>query len=149
MIPRMSDDVARTCARCGDIRPLADFPLRRKGGVTRFGHCRDCKAAYQRQWYERNRVRHLANVAAIKRELRALHRQIVVAAKSVPCADCGVQHPPYVMDFDHVRGVKRWEIGRAKGTVPTASLLAEIAKCDVVCSNCHRIRTHRRRGGMA
>jgi hypothetical protein len=66
--------------------------------------------------------------------------------KSVPCADCGQTYPPYVMDFDHCRGVKLFNIsqigvGRMKGR---AIIEAELAKCDVVCSNCHRIRTHSR-----
>lgn len=82
--------------------------MRRKDGTARFTHCRDCKAAYQRQWYERNRARHIANVNEIRRRLRDEHRRIVREAKSQPCADCGVRYPPYVMDFDHVRGPKRW-----------------------------------------
>jgi hypothetical protein len=135
----------RSCSRCRRLRPVEDFPLRRKEGTARFTHCRECKAAYQRQWYARNRERHIANVNEVRRRLRADHQRIVAAAKSRPCTDCGVQYPPYVMDFDHVRGKKLWEIGTAKGTVATAALLAEVAKCDVVCSNCHRIRTHHRR----
>lgn len=143
----MADDLTlfRTCARCREDRPEQDFPLRRKDGTRRHGHCRDCKAAYQRQWYERNRSRHISNVNEIRRRLRNEHRRIVRKAKSQPCADCGVRYPPYVMDFDHVRGQKRWDIGSSKGAVTTAALLAEILKCDVVCSNCHRMRTHRRR----
>jgi len=46
------------------------------------------------------------------------------------------------MDFDHVRGEKVLSISAMvhKG-FSWESILAEIAKCDVVCSNCHRIRT--------
>lgn len=138
-------DVPKTCARCRRQLPLREFPLRRKDGTKRYGHCRSCKAAYQRQWYERNRARHIANVAVIRRRTAAEHRTIVNQAKATPCTDCGLTYPPYVMDFDHVRGRKLGEIGRMKGKVTTATLRAEIAKCDVVCSNCHRIRTHRRR----
>ena len=143
----MDDPATKTCARCGQIRLVEDFPLRRKDGSKRYGHCRDCKAAYQRQWYERNRERHIENVNAIRRELRRKHAAIVAREKSRPCVDCGVTYPPYVMDFDHVRGEKLKEIGVMRGTVSTRVLLAEIAKCEVVCSNCHRIRTHRRRTG--
>jgi hypothetical protein len=138
----------RTCSRCRRQRSVEDFPLRRKDGTRRHTHCRDCKAAYQREWYERNRARHIANVNVIRNELRLAHRRIIEAAKSRPCADCGVRYPPYVMDFDHVRGTKLWAIGEKKGAVSTAALLAEIAKCEVVCANWHRIRTYRRRMGM-
>ncbi|AJD82175.1 HNH endonuclease [Mycobacterium phage Cosmo] len=50
------------------------------------------------------------------------------------------------MDFDHVRGVKEFNIGsyRTK-SYSLQRIRDEIAKCDVVCSNCHRIRTHDRK----
>lgn len=62
-----------------------------------------------------------------------------------PCADCGQKYPYYVMDFDHrdkeqkVADVSK--LLRVKGTV---AVFDEIEKCDVVCANCHRMRTHRR-----
>lgn len=52
------------------------------------------------------------------------------------------------MDWDHRPGtVKSFDIGSAvaKLGIGLARLLEEIAKCDLVCSNCHRIRTHLRR----
>jgi len=67
------------------------------------------------------------------------------------CMDCGLMSPyPEVYDFDHrpgvdkVRDVSRLYAGSMR------DLVAEIAKCDVVCANCHRIRTFDRksaRGG--
>jgi len=59
--------------------------------------------------------------------------------------DCGRTFPAFVMDFDHRDG-KQFEIGtgQARG-YGIKTLVAEIAKCDLVCSNCHRIRTFARR----
>lgn len=72
-------------------------------------------------------------------------RRIVEAAKSVPCLDCGIQYPPHVMQFDHVRGEKCLNIGSATARVKNLDALREeIAKCDVVCANCHAERTHSR-----
>lgn len=75
---------------------------------------------------------------------RAKVRRIIEAAKSVPCMDCGATLPSYCMDFDHVRGVKLINIGAALGAWASdiPKLMEEIAKCDIVCSNCHRKRTH-------
>lgn len=73
------------------------------------------------------------------------NRNIIIRAKAVPCADCGVRYPPYVMDFDHVRGDKVDLVPRmAVRPVSLLHLLREIAKCEVVCANCHRLRTSRR-----
>ena len=102
---------------------------------------RAAHSANVRRWRERN-----PEEALLTKERRAANRQrnrdIITAAKDVPCMDCGVRYPPFVMDFDHrdpatkVRGV---------GSMQTSSvemLMAEIEKCDVVCSNCHRVRTY-------
>jgi hypothetical protein len=74
--------------------------------------------------------------------------QLLDELRHVPCSDCGGRFPPCAMDFDHrdarakVQGVTRM-VGRAG----TARILAEVAKCDIVCANCHRARTYHRRSG--
>jgi hypothetical protein len=60
--------------------------------------------------------------------------------------DCGQTFPPECMDFDHVRGKKCAAVGTLRGH-KLSFLAAEIAKCDLVCSNCHRIRTRQRAKG--
>jgi hypothetical protein len=63
-----------------------------------------------------------------------------------PCVDCGNSNP-VVLDFDHLPEFeKNFDIGRAVGSSGRSweSIHAEIKKCDVVCSNCHRIRTSSR-----
>ena len=73
-------------------------------------------------------------------------RDFVDEMKSAPCMDCGRTFPPVAMDFDHVRGEKAFSISK-RLMAKRETILVEIAKCDLVCSNCHRIRTHERRGG--
>lgn len=74
-------------------------------------------------------------------------RQIIREAKDRPCADCGIAYPYYVMQFDHVQGVKKFNIGVVGPTVSRDRLMAEISKCEVVCANCHAERTYTRRLG--
>jgi hypothetical protein len=63
-----------------------------------------------------------------------------------PCADCGCDYPSYVMDFDHVRGKKVANIAKLVSACrPLLMIQDEIAKCDIVCANCHRLRTHQGR----
>lgn len=70
-------------------------------------------------------------------------RRIIQVLKSQPCHDCKVQYPYWVMDFDHVRGKKSFNMG-VGANKSLANLMTEIDKCDVVCANCHRARTFRR-----
>ena len=79
---------------------------------------------------------------------RARKRAVVDALKQKPCQDCGVAYPPYVMDFDHVWGKKFASVADiVASTSSERMLLEEIEKCDLVCANCHRERTHRRLKG--
>lgn len=62
------------------------------------------------------------------------------------CADCAMWFPACAMDFDHVTGVKVKSISRMVQDGQALDVLtAEIAKCEVVCACCHRIRTEARR----
>lgn len=64
--------------------------------------------------------------------------------KHDPCMDCSKKYPIECMQFDHVRGTKRQTVASMTGSGwPT--VLKELAKCDLVCSNCHCRRTHNRR----
>jgi hypothetical protein len=69
----------------------------------------------------------------------------VISLKQKPCMDCGVQYPHYVMDFDHRdRKTKLTTINRMVNyhSFSQEKILEEMAKCDLVCANCHRIRTY-------
>ena len=63
-----------------------------------------------------------------------------------PCLDCG-EKDPIVLEFDHL-GDKDFNIAKGIRDRNWKTVLAEIAKCDVVCANCHRRRTARRGGFM-
>jgi len=137
-------DADRPCSRCRRTLPTERFARKGKDGAARQPWCRDCKAEYQRAWYQRNRERHIRNVRLLKQRQEVVNRRIIQQAKDVPCGDCGCRYPPWVMDFDHVRGRKAGNVGEML-SAGTPALQREIAKCEVVCANCHRQRTHDRR----
>lgn len=112
----------------------------------------DARAAARKRWRAANREkenaatrrRRRANPEREKQAIalwRASQRSVIEAAKAKPCADCGGTFPSVVMDFDHVRGDKLFNIGSAGAHHGRQALLDEIAKCEVVCANCHRLRT--------
>ena len=70
-------------------------------------------------------------------------RDVVRAAKRQPCKDCGRRLPYYCMDFDHV-GEKKFNISNGLRDVTMEELLEEIAKTEIVCAVCHRIREFKR-----
>jgi hypothetical protein len=103
---------------------------------------------YIRHWYQKNRALHIARVQRATAKRRALFQERINRLKEKPCVDCGVWYPPYIMDFDHVAGEKVDDICNLRKAAGWQSILDEIAKCEVVCANCHRARTHFRRLGQ-
>jgi hypothetical protein len=103
-----------------------------------------------RTW-QRHRVRPPAAPGAsryLDRKRTNWRRQATILdrCRAVPCSDCGERYPPCAMDFDHRDpSTKRAAVTRMIGRAGTQRLLDEIAKCDIVCANCHRLRTLRRR----
>lgn len=104
---------------------------------------REARKTYWDQWYQKNRQRHIKAQRQHQRKIADVMR----TEKQKPCADCSIEYPYYVMHYDHVRGEKLIEVSRMRRRFGYQQVLAEIAKCEVVCSNCHAERTHRRACG--
>lgn len=97
---------------------------------------------------EYNHEYYLANQPGIisNQRLRVIARVAIVnKAKDKPCSDCKVKYAPHIMQFDHVRGEKKFTIGEMVHKRSIAMLVEEISKCEVVCANCHADRTYQRR----
>jgi hypothetical protein len=75
----------------------------------------------------------------------------MIELKGAPCDDCSCSFDACCMDFDHRDGTtKSYNVGSMFAHHYSRELIeAEIAKCDLVCANCHRIRTRDRRTGSA
>ena len=132
----------KRCSKCRKTRLMTQFGLdeRRKDG--RKSWCQQCHVNGTMASYRRNNGRYVERA----RQSRKVIRAVLDKAKKKPCTDCGNSYPPYVMDFDHRPG-NRKSFGLANAVNSHKALLEiqeEIAKCDVVCANCHRERTHQR-----
>jgi hypothetical protein len=138
------DISGRRCGRCNKVKALADFNWRRKGRGQRDNMCRACRAAYKREHYLANKQRYVDQARGRKQQL-ALQRTayLVEYFRTHPCVDCG-QTDAVVLEFDHLRD-KSFDVAQALPYRSWKSILDEIAKCEVVCANCHRRRTAQRR----
>lgn len=64
--------------------------------------------------------------------------------ESGSCKDCGVAYPYYVMEYDHIEDNKIRSVAKITSNGSMDQVIKEIAKCDLICSNCHKIRTWER-----
>ena len=81
---------------------------------------------------------------SVRKQKEFLARYIKEIKEKNPCIDCKIWYPYYVMDFDHVRGRKHKNVSELIDSLSKKKIDEEIAKCEIVCSNCHRVRTHDR-----
>jgi len=84
---------------------------------------------------------------SIKKQKETLAQYLKDLKEKNPCMDCKISYPYYMMDFDHVRGTKQANVAELINTLSKKRLDEEIAKCEIVCSNCHRARTYLRKIG--
>lgn len=130
----------RRCGRCGEAKAAEEFAWRRKARGQRDNYCRPCRAAYKKEHYALHRDRYI-DAAMRRRRALAIERanSLVEFFATHPCVDCG-EGDPVVLEFDHL-GDKEFNIAKGLRDRSWRALLDEIAKCDVVCANCHRRRT--------
>jgi hypothetical protein len=137
----------RRCGRCNTKKSLDEFAWRRKDLGQRDNYCRPCRAAYKREHYKANRQRYIDQAVRRKRALGTERLDFLIAyLRKHPCVDCG-ETDIVVLEFDHLRD-KKFGIAQGLRDREWQSVLDEMAKCEVVCANCHRRRTARR-GGFA
>ena len=83
----------------------------------------------------------------LKKEIEITKKEIKQRIKEIKevkgYIDCGINNH-IVLDFDHIKD-KKYNVSRMIHDGFTwASIKKEIAKCEIVCANCHRIRTYKR-----
>lgn len=145
----------------------------RKHGATEFylslgkrqsRSCKVCRRGYDQRRMARQRLASMlvrfANTPTSKIRLTASDRRMVaqhsrraelvrlrkrklVGLFGGRCQDCGIIGPPVIYQFDHRDpATKKFDIA-SKGRCSWRVLIPELEKCDLVCANCHAIRTAR------
>jgi hypothetical protein len=134
----------KKCPKCKQIKFLEAYAKHTGKPDGLQSWCRECKKAADAEYYQENKGKYLK----YNRDQYARYRRRLDELKSLPCADCGGNFPPYVMDFDHLDAtIKKFNVGVNK-RYGWEVMLREVAKCELVCANCHRIRTHQRRNRL-
>lgn len=143
-------DSERICSGChGDPKPKSSFTA--SGWV--FGYCKVCRKSQNKVYRSTNsivlkvkfRERYdnglKETIVKTNQSRRAKTRKMIAALKDAPCVDCSCRFDWFVMEFDHI-GEKTYGLGEiARRGWTLDRIKTEIAKCELVCSCCHRLRT--------
>lgn len=130
----------KVCISCQQEKSETEFSRKGEGFQSR---CKKCFAAYHRHYYKKNKDKYITKNRLNKNRQRVRLRKILWSVKQSPCQDCGGNFHPWVMELDHRDDTEKIAavanlVGRG---CTDEKLLNEIKKCDVVCANCHRMRT--------
>lgn len=122
------------CSKCDKEKPLTDFSNRksRKGEIQKHRICKPCLTQGKKEWLHNK-----------QQELRSYIFNYLLDKQ---CVICGLKDI-LVLEFDHRNPKeKSFNIGKACAgkdfVVKLDELIAEVAKCDVMCRNCHQRKTH-------
>ena len=135
----------KRCYKCKQEKLLECFSKNAhcKDGLS--AQCKECHKIMRKEHYEKNKQKILLQVYKKQDE----YCEWLDGLKNKPCTDCHISYPHYVMDFDHVGNDKEFSVSHARrGNWGREKILKEISKCELVCANCHRERTHKRICGI-
>jgi hypothetical protein len=123
--------LVKTCSNCKQQLAVEEF--HRKGD----GHqpnCKSCQNAINRERYRQNKDAHIKHVAA---NVKARNEKFYKWKQTLQCTKCGELHPS-CLDFHHLNShEKEFHVSDACYKKGWGSIIAEIAKCVVLCKNCH------------
>jgi hypothetical protein len=137
----------KTCTKCRATRSEKDFAFRNKALGKRHQICKFCNNTGGKEHYARYKDYYKEKAKLRDVTMRVeLRKQLLNYLSKQACADCS-ESDPVVLEFDHVRKNKNKTISALITRKSSWNMiLKEIAKCDVVCANCHRRRTYLRCG---
>lgn len=132
----MNLPLLKECCTCHELKPLSKFNKRQQSSDGLQSRCRDCS----RMWYLGNRTAHMANAALRRNRVRGeLQDKLARYLQAHPCVDCG-ETDIRCLEFDHLDPTAK--VAAVSFMVQEvwswARIIAEIQKCVVRCSNCHR-----------
>ena len=133
----------KRCAKCKDVKNIEAFGKnkRKKDGLQTY--CRKCQKILKDRHYQDNKAYYFEKAKKADRKREKYFREL---KDGKFCVDCGTKYPYYVLQYDHLDG-KEFNISDAvyRRGLGKQKILNEIARCDIVCANCHAIRTHKRK----
>ena len=133
----------KICTLCKQERDAeSDFNWKYKERGIHHSRCKLCQSQLSKDHYEKNKQAYGARARVRDSIVIPENRKrLIEYLTHHPCVDCG-QPDVRVLDFDHVRGEKHRHISQMINIACSwAAIEAEIAKCEVRCANCHRIKT--------
>lgn len=129
----------KTCSKCDQEKPLNQYNKQSKTKDGLYSQCKDCARESNKKSYFRTSGKRNQYLIARRRRL-AKERNEKIKTIKIACKQCGFDHFA-ALDFHHIDPKqKTMDIMYLKWSgCSDKTFWDEVAKCEVLCSNCHRI----------
>jgi len=126
----------KTCTGCKERKPFADFNKKSSGKFGLQAYCRQCSSEHGRAFYHKKLDHNRARVSKRKKELLAKFEAYKAVQVCLVCDEATY----CCLEFHHLdAGEKDLEVSvMARKGYSWERVMEEIAKCAVLCSNCHK-----------
>jgi hypothetical protein len=139
----------KKCTQCGEEKEICDFFFKNKKTNKLHSQCKSCykEKRKNKEHYAKYKEEYLERIN-IRKKIKTSENRVNLLEyfKTHHCVVCAESNP-IVLDFDHKdEKEKKYGISSMIYSYNWTTILAEIEKCDVLCANCHRIRTSKQFG---
>ena len=138
--------------RSAETRICADCDVEYEHYGQRQRRCKKCRRIYDNNWYAKQTDEKRKKIIKRKRNRRRRNVAFVQFYKArYGCIDCGYRDSVQALEFDHLPGTNKKKAisNLCSNGASLKTIFEEIQKCELVCANCHRIRTfNRQKNGM-
>jgi len=120
---------------CKKDLPVNSFNKKKRSSDGLQSQCSDCHKVYRHEHYLKNRKKYISKAKKWKADFSFWWKEYKLELK---CSRCGEDHPACI-DFHHKHSEdKIAAVASMVGRRSKDKVLAEIEKCEIICSNCHR-----------
>lgn len=125
----------KKCKRCLELKDKSEFRIRKKYKDGLYSYCKECEKIISNEYREKHGSIHYSDYKKyVERNALAVYNYLC----NHSCEKCG-ESDPIVLDFHHYNNDKKYSISKMIINCKSLdSILEEINKCSVLCSNCHR-----------
>ena len=128
----------KQCTKCNKEKDLSEFSFKNKKLSILSSQCKDCHKEYSKFHYENNKQSYIKKAVDRNKNIHVEYKLLTDEIKSVGCKYCP-EKDICCLDFHHINDDKEYNISTMISSgYSKETLLKEIAKCEVVCANCHR-----------
>lgn len=131
----------KICSKCEKELELDKFSFKQKAKGTRRADCKDCFSKLTKKHYSNNKSSYLEYGRRRREKAKEFICNYLSDKKCIDCDNSDIR----VLEFDHIKTNKFSNIAdMVRQAYSDNKILEEIKKCEIVCANCHRIRTSER-----